>query len=104
MNNIVAVAVEQAQIDVTVIAMITVDVMNLDHIRCRERKVALFTFAALLLQEFDHPHRFERVAHQPLRPVDPIAIEGAFGANHFGVSFDSALVVVMEVVGLTAIQ
>lgn len=78
MNDIVAVAVEQAQINVPVIAVITVDVMNLDHIRCRERKIALVAFAALLLQEFDHPHRFERVAYQPLRPVDPIAIEGTF--------------------------
>jgi hypothetical protein len=61
-NNIVAVAVEQAQINVTVITVITVDVMNLDHVRCRERKITLIAFAALPLQEFDHPHRFERVA------------------------------------------
>ena len=78
MNKVVAVAVEEAQISVTVIGMITVDVMNLDHILCRERKMAITTFAALPLQEFDHPQGLERVAHQPLCPVDPIAVERTF--------------------------
>ena len=78
MNQVVAVAVEQAQISVTVIGMITVDVMNLDDILCRERKMAIITFAALPLQEFDHPQGLERVAHQPLCPVDPIAVERTF--------------------------
>ena len=77
-NKVVAVAVEEAQISVTVIGMITVDVMNLDDILCRERKMAIIAFAALPLQEFDHPQGLERVAHQPLRPVDPIAIERTF--------------------------
>ena len=78
MNKVVAVAVEEAQISVTVIGMITIKVMNLDHILCRERKMAIIAFAALPLQEFDHPQGLERVAHQPLCPVDPIAVERTF--------------------------
>ena len=78
MNQVVAVAVEEAQIGVTVIIVIAVNVMNLDDIRCRERKMAIIAFAALPLQEFDHPQGLERVAHQPLCPVDPIAVERTF--------------------------
>jgi hypothetical protein len=58
--------------------MIAVDVMNLHNVLCRERQSTFFTFALLPLQEFDHPHRFKRVPHQPFGPVNPIPIEGTF--------------------------
>ena len=77
-NKVVAVTVEQAQISVSVITVITIEVMNLNHILCRKRKFALVAFAALPLQEFDHPQWLEGVAHQALCPVNPIAIEWTF--------------------------
>jgi hypothetical protein len=78
--------------------MIAIDVMNLDNILCRERQSTIFTLALLPLQEFDHPHRFKRVPHQPFRPVNPIPIKRAFGTNHFGVSSNPGLLVLVKVV------
>ena len=97
-NKVVAVSVEQAQISVTIITVITINVMNLNHIVCRERKFALIAFAALPLQELDHPQGFKGVSHQPLCPVNPIAVERAFWTNDFRVPSDGGLVVIVEVV------
>jgi hypothetical protein len=47
--------VEQAQIDVTVILTIAVNVMNFHHILCREGQSTFLTFALPPFQEFDHP-------------------------------------------------
>ena len=78
--------------------MIAVDVMNLHHVLCRERQSTFFTFALLPFQEFDHPQRFKRVPHQPFGPVNPIPIEGTFRTDHFGVSSNSGLLILVKIV------
>ena len=62
--------------------------MHFQHVVCRKGQTALIAFAALPFQEFDHPHRFKGVFAQSGRPVGPVIIKNAFGANDFDVPFD----------------
>jgi hypothetical protein len=78
--------------------MITVNVMNLHDVLCRERQSTFFTFALLPFQELDHSQRFKWIPHQSVSPVNPISIKRTFRTDHLGVPSNSGLLIVVKVV------
>lgn len=65
-----------------------------DILRCKDESTTS-AFAPLLLEQYRDTLWKLRVCARPACPVEPVAIEDAFGASYFDVPFDRGLPIVV---------
>jgi hypothetical protein len=90
-NDVVTVAVYQAQVVEGVVVVVSVVVMYFYHVLCREGQSTVSATARLSFERSRNPSRFAGVTSRPGWPVGPIAVIGAFVPLHLNTAADHRL-------------